>query len=248
MSLIALDNAGKSYGKQRALGPVDLIIEDNATTAVVGPSGSGKSTLLRLINGLERPTTGRVLVFDRPIDYDRLPELRRGIGYAVQGTGLFPHMTAWENITLLGRIAGISREAVHARANELMALVDLSETLSGRYPHELSGGQQQRVGLCRAMMLDPRIFLLDEPFGALDSITRGDIHREFLKLQRSAPRTIVLVTHDLREAFTLADRIVVLDDGGIVQEGSRRDLLDSPATPLVRRLIDDQLGDWSTPS
>jgi osmoprotectant transport system ATP-binding protein len=213
------------------------------TTAIVGTSGSGKSTLLQIINGLVRPSAGTVHVFGRPIDYGLLPELRRQIGYAVQGTGLFPHLTAEKNITLLARLAGWSKDRSRARAQELMKLVGLPWDYAARYPFEMSGGQQQRVGLCRAMMLNPPIFLLDEPFGALDPVTRQEIHQEFLRLQSSEPRTIVLVTHDLREALKLAQRLVVLDRGHIVQHGPCTEIVNAPATPFVRAFFRSQLSE-----
>jgi osmoprotectant transport system ATP-binding protein len=208
-------------------------------------SGSGKSTLLQLINGLVQPSQGLVSVFGKAIDYRRLPELRRQIGYAVQGTGLFPHLTVEDNITLLARLAGWDRARIQARAVELMQLVGLPLAYRRRYPHELSGGQQQRVGLCRAMVLNPRIFLLDEPFGALDPITRKDIHREFLRLQALEARTIVLVTHDLSEALKLAQRLMVLDRGCLVQHGTCEEVLRAPATEHVRTFFQSQLDeDW----
>lgn len=244
MSQIVLESVSKSYDQRKALEKVDLTFRDDATTAIVGPSGSGKSTLLRLINGLVRPDHGRLLVFGRSIDYRDLPRLRRQIGYAVQGTGLFPHMSAWGNITLLARLARWPRVKVHDRATHLMRLAGLPDALAARYPHELSGGEQQRVGLCRAMMLNPKLFLLDEPFGALDPITRSEIHEEFLKLQSSEARTIILVTHDLREAFKLADRIVILDHGRVIQEGSRQEVLEAPASAVVSNLVRDQLNAW----
>jgi osmoprotectant transport system ATP-binding protein len=238
---ILLDRVSKSYGPHTALTEVDLAFADNVTTALVGPSGSGKSTLLQLINALVRPERGVVRVFGKPIDYERLPELRRRIGYAVQGTGLFPHMTVGRNITLLARLAGWDQERTETRATELMKLVGLPPEYAGRYPHELSGGQQQRVGLCRAMMLDPPIFLLDEPFGALDPITRSEIHAEFLRLQSLAPRTIVLVTHDLREAVKLAQRLVILERGRVVQHGPCQEVVRAPADEFVRSFFQAQM-------
>ena len=243
MPQIVLENVSKYYGEEAALDNVSLTIEDDTTTAIVGPSGSGKSTLLQLINGLVRPDRGRLVVFGSPIDYDNLPGLRHQIGYAVQGTGLFPHMKVWENITLLARICGWTRAAIRERADRLMALVSLPGSLSARYPHELSGGQQQRVGLCRAMMLNPPVFLLDEPFGAVDPITRDDIHREFLRLQKFEPQTIVLVTHDMREAVRLAKRLVILNEGRVVQDDRVDAVLEHPADEFVRELLRSQL-DW----
>ncbi|MFQ5881093.1 MAG: ATP-binding cassette domain-containing protein [Candidatus Methylomirabilales bacterium] len=241
MAQIALEKVSKFYADEKALQDIDLTFADDVTTAIVGPSGSGKSTLLQLVNGLVRPSRGRIFVFGKVIDYQHLPELRLHIGYAVQGTGLFPHLTVEENITLLAKLVKWDPNRVNARAEELMKLVNLPSSYARRYPHELSGGQQQRVGLCRAMILHPQIFLLDEPFGALDPITRNEIHREFLQLQRSEARTIVLVTHDLREALKLAQHMVILDRGRVVQHGTREEILQNPANEFVRNFLQSQL-------
>ncbi|RMD95522.1 MAG: ABC transporter ATP-binding protein [Calditrichaeota bacterium] len=239
--MISFDRVSKYYNHTAALIDFTYQFRERAITTIVGRSGSGKSTLLQLINGLERPTRGQVCVFNRPIDYSQLPALRRRLGYAVQGTGLFPHLTVEKNISLPAKLAGWPADKINSRMTELMHLVGLSEKLCKRYPHELSGGQQQRVGLCRAIMLDPEIFLLDEPFGALDPITRNEIHAEFLRLQEIKPRTIVLVTHDMREAAKLSDDILILEQGKLVQKGSRQDILEHPATPFVQSLIHEQL-------
>jgi osmoprotectant transport system ATP-binding protein len=244
MPQIVLEDVSKSYGAETALAGVSLSFADGVTTAVVGRSGGGKSTLLQSINGLVRPDRGEVRVFGEPIDYGRLPRLRRRIGYAVQGTGLFPHMTVRDNITLLARLEGWPRARAHARCDELMGLVELPGEYAGRYPYELSGGQQQRVGLCRAMVLDPPVFLLDEPFGALDPMTRGEIHREFIRLQRASARTIVLVTHDVREAVRLAQHLVVLEGGRVLQHAPVSEVLERPADDTVSGLLHSQLDDW----
>lgn len=241
MSQITLENISKFYGDQQALLDIELTFTDNVTTAVVGPSGSGKSTLLQMINGLVRPNHGTVAVFGKPIDYQCLPELRLRLGYAVQGTGLFPHLTVEANITLLARLIKWDAERIKARTEELMELVNLPLSYVQRYPHELSGGEQQRVGLCRAMILNPQVFLLDEPFGALDPITRNEIQREFLHLQRSEARTIILVTHDLREALKLAQRLVILDQGRLVQHGTCVEILENPANEFIRSFFQSQL-------
>ncbi len=241
MSQITLENISKFYGDQQALLDIELTFTDDVTTAVVGPSGSGKSTLLQMINGLVRPNHGTVAVFGKPIDYQRLPELRLRLGYAVQGTGLFPHLTVEANITLLARLIKWDAERIKARTEELMELVNLPLSYVQRYPHELSGGEQQRVGLCRAMILNPQVFLLDEPFGALDPITRNEIQREFLHLQRSEARTIILVTHDLREALKLAQRLVFLDQGRLVQHGTCAEILENPANEFIRSFFQSQL-------
>lgn len=241
MAQVVLENVSTFYGKAKALQDISLSFPDDVTTAVVGKSGSGKSTLLQLINGLVRPTSGKVFVFGREINYNRLPELRLKIGYAVQGTGLFPHLTVLENITLLAKLLKWDPDRITTRAEELMKLVDLPLDYARRYPHELSGGEQQRVGLCRAMMLNPKIFLLDEPFGALDPITKDEIHQEFLKLQRVEPRTIILVTHDLREALKLAQYLVILDGGRLMQHGTCDEILQHPANEFVRTFLHTQL-------
>lgn len=242
MPQIVLEHVSKFYEDETALDDVTVSFEDNTTTAVVGKSGSGKSTLLQMINGVIKPDRGVVRVYGAALDYKKLPELRKRIGYAVQGTGLFPHMTVERNIDLLARLEGWSAHQIRERVGELMDLVELPKEYYGRYPHELSGGQQQRVGLCRAMMLDPPIFLLDEPFGALDSITRSEIHAEFMRLQRARTRTVVLVTHDVREAVKLAQRILVLHGGNVLQHGATTEVVNHPADEFVGGLIASQLG------
>ncbi len=242
MSSIEFTSVTHRYDASVALEGVSIAFTDDEVTAVVGRSGSGKSTLLQCINGLVRPAEGEVRVFGDAVDYDALVALRRRIGYAVQGVGLFPHMTVLQNITLLARVAGASESSMRARADELLALVELPVAYATRYPHELSGGEQQRVGLCRAMMLDPPVMLLDEPFGALDSITRSEVHGEFERVQAIAPRTVVLVTHDLREAVRIAQRLVVIEHGRVVQHDTIGAVLECPATEAVAGLIASQLG------
>lgn len=219
-------------------------------TALIGPSGSGKSTLLRHINGLLAPERGRVFVGDVEIDLrDEAATiaLRRRIGYAVQNSALFPHMTVRENITLLARYleADSGRDWPPARTSErvrrLMQMMRLPDAYCERYPHELSGGEQQRVGLCRAMFAEPSVLLLDEPFGALDPVTRAGIHEEFRELRAAEPVTVVLVTHDLSEALELADALVVLNAGRIEQQGAPTAILDAPANDFVREFLRRQL-------
>ncbi|MFQ5797130.1 MAG: ATP-binding cassette domain-containing protein [Bacteroidota bacterium] len=247
MTQISFKHVSKVYDDhngtvKEALHDINLSATENVTTTVVGKSGSGKSTLLQLINGLERPTRGTVYVFGQQIDYEQLPNLRRRIGYAVQGTGLFPHLSIGENITLLAVLDGWDKERIRGRTEMLMNLVGLPLEYARRYPHQLSGGEQQRVGLCRAMILNPRIFLLDEPFGALDPITRSEIHEHFIHLQQSEARTIILVTHDLQEALKLAQEMVILNDGKVEQTGTRTEILRKPATDFVKSFLKSQLG------
>ena len=243
MSSIAFDNVSKSYHQKIALKNISLTFQPDKTTAVIGPSGSGKSTLIQLINGLIRPDHGQVSVFHKKINYDNLSELRRRMGYAVQGTGLFPHLTVKRNITLLAVLENWQNDRISKRAEELVNLVNLPADYFNKYPHQLSGGEQQRVGLCRAMMLNPKIFLLDEAFGALDPITRSEIHAEFIKLQKLEARTIILVTHDLREAFKLADQVVILNEGQVEQIGTRKEILETPASKFVKKFVHMQLED-----
>ena len=210
----------KTYGQTEVFRNLDLDISPGITTSLVGESGCGKSTLLQLVNGLERPDRGTVRTFGRPVPVSGLAAFRRRIGYAVQGTGLFPHMSVARNIALLGELEGWSDPRIRARTGKLMSLMALDGGLMSRYPHELSGGQQQRVGICRAMFLQPDILLLDEPFSGVDPLTRADIHEQFLKLMGAESTTVVLVTHDMAEAVFLADEIVVVREGAIVQQGT----------------------------
>lgn len=242
-SPIVFQDVSKFYQAQQVLKNISLTIQAQAITVLIGPSGSGKSTLLQLVNGLIRPEEGELLVFQNAIDYDNITALRRRIGYAVQGTGLFPHLTIKQNIALLAGLESWPPEKIVKRVNYLIDLVNLKSGHLDKYPHQLSGGEQQRVGLCRAMMLNPEIFLLDEPFGALDPITRNEIHDEFVLLQKTEPRTIILVTHDLREAVKLADTIVVLNNGQVQQMAPPEEILQKPANDFVARFVKLQLKD-----
>lgn len=221
MTVLGLEGVGKYYGASRVLDDLSLEFNRGHITAIIGRSGCGKSTLLKILNGLVTPDQGHVRVFDAPIDYANLPALRRRMGYAVQGTGLFPHLNARENISLLASVAGWDTKRITHRLTELMRLTCLEASQLEKFPHQLSGGQQQRVGLCRAMMLSPEILLLDEPFAAIDPITRADIHQQLLELHRVEPTTAVLVTHDMQEAMRLADHIVIMDRGRVRFNESR---------------------------
>jgi len=220
---------------------VDLALPRASTTAIVGESGSGKTTLLQLVNGVLRPDAGAVEVFGAPVPKNDLVRHRRRIGYAVQGSGLFPHLTIEGNVTLLARLEGWPAERVAARFADLMAQMNLPLALAERYPVALSGGQQQRVGLARALMLEPELLLLDEAFSAVDPITRSDIYDSFLAAQRRSGVSAVLVTHDLREAVRLADYLVVLREGRVLQAAPPRQVLDAPAEDYVARLLETQL-------
>ena len=237
---VIFENINKYYDDKKILDNVSFSIEENKISVIIGRSGSGKSTILKLINGLLKPDKGVVKVFDEKINFSEVNELRKKIGYSVQGTSLFPHMSVFENITLLGRLNNWDKESINDRLNVLLKFVDLPENFLKKYPGELSGGEQQRVGICRAMMLNPKIFLLDEAFGALDPTTKSEIHTELLRIQSNEPRTIVIVTHDLQEAFKLADRIIILEKGVIQLTGNRKEILDSEIES-VKYFIKSQL-------
>jgi osmoprotectant transport system ATP-binding protein len=224
LSEVEVFDLGKDYAGVAALAGVSFSFPDSGITAIIGRSGSGKSSLLKMINGLSTPDRGRVEVFGRPVDYSALPVLRRKIGYLVQGSGLFPHLSVRENVCLLAGLEGWEEQAQQQRFFQLLEMVQLDTNMAARYPHELSGGQQQRVALCRAMMLNPHLLLLDEPFAALDPLTRLDVHEQLLQLQSLEPRTVILVTYDMREALKLADTILVMEHGVLVANFAREEL------------------------
>jgi osmoprotectant transport system ATP-binding protein len=223
---------------QRAVELVSLEIPTGGTVALLGTSGCGKTTTLRLINRLEEPTAGRVLVRERDVRDQRPEQLRRSIGYVIQEGGLFPHMDVAANVATVPKLLGWPRDRVSLRVAEVLELVGLPEREFGRrMPSELSGGQRQRVGVARALAADPDILLMDEPFGALDPGTREAVQDEFLELQARLHKTVVFVTHDMAEAAKLADEIVLMDHGRIVQRGPLSDLLLRPADDRVREFL-----------
>ncbi len=216
-----------------ALENVSLKLKLGQTTAILGESGSGKSTLVQLIIGLLRPDSGTVKTLGADIDYDEPRPLRKRIGYAIQDVALFPHLRIRDNIVLPGRLSGWSEPDSTSRLKDLLELMQLPEDVLNRYPHELSGGQQQRAGLCRAMMLNPELLLLDEPFSGLDTLTRRSIHEQFLSLQERESVSCVLVTHDPQEATNLAQDIVVMRNGRVQQHGTVEEVMDRPANSYV---------------
>ena len=237
---VTFKEVGKCFGDQWVFRHVSLTLPESEVTAIVGASGSGKTTLLQLVNGVYTPDEGAVSVMGKPIPED-LTSFRKRIGYAVQGVGLFPHMTVFQNVSLLARLQGWNKQEIDTRSVELMNRMELSTELLHRYPYQLSGVQQQRVGLCRALMLRPQMLLLDEPFSAIDPITRADLHAHFAALQLHEGVSTLLVTHDLREAVKLAGFLVIMADGQIVQSGKTTEVLDAPANSYVRQLLDTQL-------
>ena len=228
----------KSFrGGVEALRDVSLVVAERETVALVGESGSGKSTLLKLFNRLEEPSRGDVRIGGRPaVSHDPVL-LRRRIGYVQQEGGLLPHWRVAGNVALVPELLGWDAERRRERVDELLQLVGLDPaTYRERYPRELSGGQRQRIAFARALAADPPVVLLDEPFGALDAITRLELQREFLALKQRLHKTMLLVTHDLNEACVLADRIAVMRDGALLQIGSADELRNEPADPYVREL------------
>jgi osmoprotectant transport system ATP-binding protein len=238
--MIVLDKLSKTYdgGAKFSVHEVSLRVERGQLLVLLGGSGCGKTTTLKMINRLIEPTSGRVLVNERDVrDVDPV-ELRRSIGYVFQGIGLFPHMTVAENVGVVPRLLRWPRERISARVDELLNLVNLpAAEYRDRLPRQLSGGQQQRVGFARALAGGPEVMLLDEPFGALDPVTRDELRDEFLKLRRRLGLTAVMVTHDMMEALLSADAIAVMNHGRLVQLGTPQDLLTRPANDFVAALM-----------
>ncbi len=238
--MIDLLKISKIYtsGSPPALDDVTLSVEEGETLALLGSSGSGKTTALKLVNRLEDPTSGTVRVAGRDVSGVDVHELRRSIGYVFQGVGLFPHLTVGENVGVVPRLQGWDATRIRARATELLDLVGLpADRFRDRYPDQLSGGQAQRVGVARALAADPEILLMDEPFGALDAVTRVRLQDELVDLKARLGRTIVFVTHDLVEALKLGDRVAILHRGELHQVGTGRELYRNPETPFVRDLL-----------
>jgi osmoprotectant transport system ATP-binding protein len=237
---LELQGVSKAYDGQEALHATDLQIPDGQTTVLIGPSGCGKSTLIRLMIGLLRPDTGAVRFDHTEITAANVQARRRRMGYVVQDGGLFPHLTARGNVTLMADYLGWDRPRIEARLVDLTALTQFPPDGLDRYPLQLSGGQRQRVSLMRALMLDPDVLLLDEPLGALDPIIRSELQTDLRQIFHSLRKTVVLVTHDLGEAAFFGDLIVLLRSGKIVQQGTLADLIHAPADPFVTRFINAQ--------
>jgi osmoprotectant transport system ATP-binding protein len=235
--VIVLDQVEKSFGGRTVLGPVSLEVPTGRRLAIVGPSGCGKSTLLRIILGLLRPDRGSVSLGGQLLGEATKLALRRRVGYVVQDGGLFPHLSAERNVTIVARYLGWDDTRVSKRVDRLAELAGLDREALQRWPAQLSGGQRQRVGVMRALILDPDVLLLDEPLGALDPLTRSRLQRELLSLFRSLDKTVILVTHDIAEAGILADETAIMREGRIVQRGAIDAIARAPADSFVHDLL-----------
>lgn len=240
-SAVSWRDVVKSYADgPQALRGVNLEVAPGEVLAVLGTSGSGKSTLVKMVNRLIEPTSGEVVVRGKPTAQWDPIELRRSIGYVIQDVGLLPHLTVLANVGVVPRLKGVTRKDRDKRAEELLSLVGLDPSqYAKRMPRELSGGQRQRVGVARALAADPDLILMDEPFGALDPITRRELQDEFRRLQRRLGKTVIIVTHDVREACRIADKLALMDHGKLVQYGTAADLMERPATEFVRSFFEE---------
>lgn len=241
MATIVFNEITKKYANSQtpAVDAISFEVPEGSTCMLVGTSGSGKTTLLRMVNRLIEPTSGEILIEGKNVLQENPIQLRRRIGYVIQQVGLFPHMNIAENVRVTADIAGgWSKQKINQRVDELLELVGLPpDEYRKRFPRQLSGGQQQRIGLARALATDPSILLMDEPFGALDAITRARMQDELLRIQRDVHKTILFVSHDMEEAFKLGDQIAVLSQGKLVQLGTPVELLAKPANDFVRQLV-----------
>ncbi|HXB91958.1 MAG TPA: ATP-binding cassette domain-containing protein [Puia sp.] len=239
--MIVVKHISKTFDGYKAVDNISFTVEKEETVVFLGMSGCGKTTLLKMINRLITPDSGEIFINGQKVD-DRQPEeLRRQIGYVFQNTGLFPHYTIAENIGIVPRLLGWDKEKIRERTATLLEKLHLpADQYAQAYPNQLSGGQQQRVGIARALAAYPPVLLMDEPFGALDPLTRAHVKKDFKELDELTAKTIILVTHDVQEAFELADRIFLLDKGKIIQSGTPDQLLFHPANDYVRSFFDDQ--------
>jgi osmoprotectant transport system ATP-binding protein len=238
--MIKVEHLGKNFGRVKAVDDISFDVAEHETMILLGTSGCGKTTTLKMLNRLTEPTHGKIFINNKNILEEKPEILRRSIGYVLQNNGLFPHYTVGENIAIVPQLLKWDQKKIQHRVSELLEKLHLSKDSLTAYPNELSGGQQQRVGLARALVADPPVLLMDEPFGALDNVTKAKIHAEFKALDELKKKTIIMVTHDVQEAFELGDRICLMDAGKIVQEGKPADLLFKPKNKFVRDFLEEQ--------
>lgn len=238
---IEFNNVKKAYGDQVIIEDLSFLVAKGEFVTIVGSSGCGKTTVLKMINGLIEPTSGDILVHGESIRMKNLTELRRNIGYAIQGSVLFPHMTVEQNISYVPNLLNKKNKAkTKSAVSKWMKIVGLDEEMKERYPSELSGGQQQRVGIARALAASPDILLMDEPFGAVDEITRGQLQIELKQIHEKTGITVLFVTHDISEALKLGTKVLVMDKGAIQQYAKPNELLLNPATDFVKQLVEKE--------
>lgn len=238
--MIKVDKVSKYFGGVKAVDGVSFEVEEQENLILLGTSGCGKTTTLKMINRLIEPTSGTIYMNDKNIMEQQPENLRRGIGYVLQNNGLFPHYTVAQNIAVVPNLLKWDKQKTEKRTAELMEKLHLDASYLNIYPNELSGGQQQRIGLARALVSDPPVLLMDEPFGALDNVTRSKIHADFKALDELKRKTIIMVTHDVQEAFELGDRICLMDKGKIVQSGTPAQLLFNPVNDFVKDFLKHQ--------
>jgi len=242
--MIHLEHVSKRFGEQEVIHDLSLIIPEHHTIVLIGPSGCGKSTLLRLMIGLLLPNTGKITLFQQELTPDNVVSMRQKAGFVLQDGGLFPHLTARQNICLMAEYLNRDPLWIDSRLSELRELAKIPNSLLNHYPNQLSGGQVQRVALMRALMLDPEILLLDEPLGALDPLHRVGLQEDMKTIFSQLKKTVVMVTHDMGEAASLADKIVLMQGGRIVQYGDMTELAANPADPFVLQFINAQRKPW----
>ena len=236
--IIEYKNIGKSYNGKWIVRNFNLSINEGDFICIVGTSGSGKTTLLKMINGLIKPDEGEVMISGKNILNEDIISLRRKIGYAIQGNGLFPHMTVSENIGYVPRLEKKEEKTINEIVDKMLSLVGLPLDIKEKYPDELSGGQQQRVGIARAYANFPRILLMDEPFGAVDSITRYQLQKDLKEIHKLTNCTIIFITHDIYEAFKMGTHILVMDEGKTQQFGTTEEVWNNPSNEFVKKLIE----------
>ena len=238
--MLKLTNISKHYSNEQGLNPFSCVVEKGQTSVVIGPSGCGKSTLLRLVTGLLQPDSGEIHIDGLQLTAHNLASLRLRMGYVIQEGGLFPHMTARANVTVMAKHLNWEAQRIDERVNELLELVQLPAEYLQRYPAELSGGQRQRLSLMRALMLDPDLLLMDEPLGALDPMIRYDLQNDLKKIFARLGKSVLLVTHDIGEAAFFGDELILLRQGKVIQRGNFYDLANNPAEEFVTRFINAQ--------
>ena len=237
--MIEFVNVCKKFKNDSVIDNLSMKIDENKITVFLGPSGCGKTTTLKMINKLVPITSGKIYINGEDIENQNPIELRRNIGYVIQQTGLFPHLTIKENIELIPKLTKMDMEKIEKKTRELMQMIGLDyETFKDKYPAQLSGGQQQRIGVARAFATDPKIILMDEPFSAIDPINRNQLQNELLKLQRTYNKTVVFVTHDIKEALKIADKICIMKEGKIAQYDTPKNITEHPINDFVKNFIE----------